>query len=83
MFVLLGDAPDAAQREAVRVMAIESALAQASLTRVQRRDPHNLDHKMDLAQLQTLSPSFDWKVYLKELGLGQQNVFNVSATGVL
>ena len=78
MFVLLGDAPDAAQREAVRVMAIESALAQATLTRVQRRDPHNLDHKMDLAQLQALSPSFDWKVYLKELGLGQQNVFNVT-----
>src|ERR1700679_3725827 len=47
MFVLLGDAPDVAQREAVRVMAIETALAQASLTRVQRRDPHNLDHKMN------------------------------------
>src|SRR5271156_3427152 len=78
MFVLLGDAPDAAQREAVRVMAIETALAQASLTRVQRRDPHNLDHKMDFAQLQALSPSFDWGVYLKGLGLGQQNVFNVS-----
>jgi putative endopeptidase len=78
MFVLLGDAPDAAQREAMRVMEIETALAQASLTRVQRRDPHNLDHKMDLAQLQALSPSFDWGVYLKGLGLGAQNVFNVS-----
>ena len=78
MFVLLGDAPDAAQREATRVMAIETALAQASLTRVQRRDPHNLDHKMNLAQLQALSPSFDWEVYLKGLGLAPQNVFNVS-----
>jgi putative endopeptidase len=78
MFVLLGDAPDAAQRQAVRVMAIETALAQASLTRVQRRDPHNLDHKMDLARLQALSPGFDWGVYLKGLGLGAQNVFNVS-----
>ena len=78
MLVLLGDAPDGAQREAVRVLAIETSLAQASLTRVQRRDPRNLDHKMDLAQLQALSPSFDWGAYLKGLGLGQQNVFNVS-----
>jgi endothelin-converting enzyme/putative endopeptidase len=78
MFALLGDGPDAAQREANRVMAIETALAQASLTRVQRRDPRNLYHKLDLAQLRALSPSFDWAVYLKELGLGPQNVFNVS-----
>jgi predicted metalloendopeptidase len=78
MFVLLGDAPDEAQREAVRVMAIETALAQASLTRVQRRDPRNLDHKMDFAQLQALSPGFDWAAYLKELGVGRQEVFNVS-----
>ena len=78
MFVLLGDAPAVAQREAARVLAIETALAQASFTRVQRRDPHNLDHKMDLAQLQALSPSFDWEVYLKGVGLGQQNIFNVS-----
>jgi putative endopeptidase len=78
MLVLLGDAPDAAQREAVKVMAIETALAQASLTRVQRRDPRNLDHKMDFAQLQALSPSFDWGIYLKGLGVGPQKVFNVS-----
>jgi endothelin-converting enzyme/putative endopeptidase len=78
MFALLGDGSDAAQREANRVMAIETALAQASLTRVQRRDPRNLYHKLDLAQLRALSPSFDWAVYLKELGLGPQNVFNVS-----
>ena len=42
MLELLGDRPDAAQREAVRIMAMETALAQASLTRVERREPHNL-----------------------------------------
>jgi endothelin-converting enzyme/putative endopeptidase len=78
MLELLGDGPDAAQRDAVRIMAMETALAEASLTRVQRREPHNLYNKVDLAHLQALSPDFDWSVYLKETGLGQQNTFNVT-----
>ncbi len=44
---------------------METALAKASLTRVERREPHNLYHKMDLTQLQALTPGFDWSVYLK------------------
>jgi len=78
MLELLGDAPDAAQREAVSIMAVETALAKASLTRVERREPHNLYHKVDLTQLQALSPGFDWSIYLKEAGLGQPNTFNVT-----
>ena len=30
-----------------------------------RRDPKNLNNKMSLEQVQALTPSFDWKVYLK------------------
>ena len=78
MLELLGDTPDVAQREAVTIMAMETRLAEASLTRVERRDPHKLYHKVDLAALQALSPSFDWTVYLKQSGLGQQNTFNVT-----
>jgi putative endopeptidase len=78
MLELLGDAPDAAQREAISIMAMETALAKASLTRVERREPHNLYHKVDLTQLQALSPGFDWTVYLKEAGLGGENTFNVT-----
>jgi putative endopeptidase len=78
MLELLGDQPDVAQHEAARIMAVETALAKASLTRVERREPHNLYHKVDLAQLQALSPSFDWTVYLKQAGLGGENTFNVT-----
>jgi endothelin-converting enzyme/putative endopeptidase len=78
MLELLGDTPDSAQREAARIMEMETALAKASLTRVERREPHNLYHKLDLAHVQALSPSFDWSVYLKGVGLGGQNVFNVT-----
>jgi endothelin-converting enzyme/putative endopeptidase len=78
MLELLGDQPDAAEHEAAKIIAVETALAKASLTRVERREPHNLYHKVDLAQLQALSPGFDWTVYLKQAGLGGENTFNVT-----
>ena len=78
MLELLGDSPDAAKREAATIMKIETALAKASLTRVEQRDPHNLFHKMDRKQLQALTPDFDWNTYLKTAGIDQVSTFNVT-----
>jgi endothelin-converting enzyme/putative endopeptidase len=78
MLQLLGDAPDAARNEAATIMRIETALAKASLTRVEQRDPHNLFHKMDRKQLQALTPSFDFDTYLKVGGICEVNTFNVT-----
>ncbi|HZU31404.1 MAG TPA: M13 family metallopeptidase [Candidatus Angelobacter sp.] len=78
MLRLLGDSPDVARNEAATIMRIETALAKASLTRVEQRDPHNLFHKMDRKQLQALTPSFDFDTYLKAGGIGQVNTFNVT-----
>jgi putative endopeptidase len=78
MLQLLGDSPDVAKREAQTVMAIETALAKASLTRVEQRDPHNLFHKMDRKGLQALTPAFDWDTYLKTIGLPGVDTFNVT-----
>jgi putative endopeptidase len=78
MLELLGDSPDAGKREAATIMKIETALAKASLTRVEQRDPHNLFHKMDRKQLQALTPDFDWNTYLKTTGLDQVSTFNVT-----
>ncbi len=44
-------------------MDIETALAKASLTQVEQRDPHNLFHKMKPSQLQAMTPSFRWSDY--------------------
>jgi endothelin-converting enzyme/putative endopeptidase len=60
IFELAGDAPEAARRNAAKVMEIETALARDSLARVDRRDPYRLFHKMDLKGLQALTPGFDW-----------------------
>ena len=77
-FELLGDPPEAAKREAAKIMEIETALAKASLTRTQRRDPYQLFHKMDARGLKALTPGFDWDVYLKTVGLSRLNTFNVT-----
>jgi endothelin-converting enzyme/putative endopeptidase len=78
MLGLLGDAPAAAHAEAVTVMAIETELAKASLTRVERRDPYKLFHKLSRADLEKLTPRFDWPQYWKAVGLPAPAVINVT-----
>ena len=63
-FQLLGDPSDAAQGEAAVVMKIETALAQASWTRVENRDPQKTYNKFTVAQLAEKAPGFDWAGYL-------------------
>src|SRR5579863_5410282 len=78
MFQLLGDSAEQGAAEAKAVMRIETALAQASLTRVERRDPYKLFHKMTRAELQALTPSFRWNEYLTALQAPAISRINVS-----
>ena len=78
IFQLLGDAAQTASVEAATVMEIETALAKSSLTRVEKRDPHNLFHKFTRAQLIALMPSFHWAGYLAAIGLPSLTEFNVT-----
>jgi endothelin-converting enzyme/putative endopeptidase len=68
MFELAGDAPERAKAEADAVMAIETALAKASMTRVERRDPKKRANRMNLEELGKLAPSLPWKAYLAAVG---------------
>jgi len=78
MFRLLGDSAATAGASANTVMRIETALAKATLTRVEERDPYNLFHKMTPAELQKLTPSFRWSVYFRALGAPPLRQINVS-----
>ena len=75
---LLGDSPAAARGGAQTVMAIETALAQASLTRVDKRDPYKVFHKLTAAQLAAATPSFRWADYWKASGLAAPGAVNVT-----
>jgi len=79
MFELLGDKPDTAATEAQTVMRIETALAKGSMTRVERRDPKSLDHKLSSGDLRKISPDFQWDVYFTKVGLPSLASLNVSA----
>jgi putative endopeptidase len=79
VFELAGDSAMPAKQDADTVMRIETALAKASLTRVDRRDPHKLVHKMKLADLTQLAPNFDWAVYYHEMQYPEFAILNVDA----
>src|SRR3954447_14106075 len=77
MLELIGESPASAKKDAATVMRIETALAKASLTRVERRNPYNLVHKMSVTQLGKTAPSFAWKTYLTTGGV---NVSSLNVT---
>jgi putative endopeptidase len=67
--VLAGAAEADARADADRVMALETEMAKASLTRVARRDPAATDHPMTAADLAKLAPSVDWPSYFRAAGV--------------
>lgn len=60
MMELAGEPAGKAAADAATVMKIETALAQASLDRVSRRDPNRVYHKMTTQDLVALDPGFAW-----------------------
>src|SRR5580704_14705270 len=65
MLALAGESTQQAAADAKTIIAIETAMAQAQMDNVARRDPKNLNNKMSLEQVQALTPSFDWKHYIE------------------
>ena len=57
VFELTGDTPEIAKSNAETVMRLETELAKASQTRVARRNPYNLKHKMTLVGSQPTGAS--------------------------
>ena len=79
IFELLGETPEAAQRDADTVMLLETAMAKASRTRVERRNPYNLEHKMGVPELEQLAPNFDWKAYFQVTPYPPFTILNVDS----
>jgi endothelin-converting enzyme/putative endopeptidase len=79
IFQLLGDTAEAAKKNADTVMRMETALAKASWTRVEQRDPYNLKNKMKVADLETLAPGIDWETYYREARYPHFEIVNVES----
>jgi putative endopeptidase len=61
--VLVGESPAKAQTDAQSILALETTIAASHLTAVQRRDPQLTYNRKTPAELQALTPGFDWKTY--------------------
>lgn len=60
--------PEAAAKD---VVAFETAIAQASISKVEQRDPVAMYNPMSVSDLEKLAPGFAWNDFLKSAQLGQ------------
>jgi len=79
MFTLAGDTSERAAADANTVLKIETALAKVQMDNVSRRDPQKLNNVMTLAQVQALTPAFDWQRYLVLVGSPTPHHYVVSS----
>jgi putative endopeptidase len=68
MLQLLGDAERPAKEAAEAILALETRLANASLTNVELRDPANYYNLKTLAEADALTPAFSWSALFRHLG---------------
>ena len=66
---LAGEPAATAAADARRIMALETEMAKASMTRVERRDPNATYHKTSVPDLQQMSGTFSWPVYFRAAGM--------------
>jgi putative endopeptidase len=83
MLGFAGEIHDAAELQAKTVMTFETALAESVMKNAERRDPDRTYHLMDLAALNSLTPNFDWKQFLREVGLPESTPINVAEPELL
>ena len=77
VFTLAGQPPQQAADSAHIVLRIETALANAAMDRTLRRDPKNIDHKMERDQARALAPNLYLDHYLEAVGSPSFSSLNV------
>ncbi len=78
LLTLSGEPAAQAARDAAAILRIETTLAKASLTRVERRDPYKVYHKMSVAELGKINPAIPWPAYLTAQGVSSVQSLNVT-----
>ncbi len=79
LLMLLGDSATSARNSAASILLLETQLAKASMTKVERRDPYKMKHKMRPAELEAMAPQLLQKAYFDALQGPAFDIANVSA----
>lgn len=74
MFRMLGEREAVAEKNAETVLRLETRLAEASMARVELRNPEKVYNKMSIDGLKKLAPAFAWEAYLKAFKLSIQDL---------
>lgn len=75
MFALIGEEPSRAATNADAILKLETALANAQMTRVASRDPIKTYNKLTVADFSKQTPGINWADWMPEMGIrGQDTV---------
>jgi putative endopeptidase len=77
-FTLTGVTSTTAKKNAEDIIALETKLAKASMSRTERRNPKKTYHKMSVKELTSLAPDFEWGNYFKLNGVTKPGDINVA-----
>ncbi|MES2559543.1 MAG: M13 family metallopeptidase [Bacteroidota bacterium] len=72
-FQMIGSNSSEGDKIAKDILEFETALAKASMTRVERRDPDKTYNKKTMDELVALYPNINWKGYFEQTGLAKKN----------
>ena len=78
LFKLAGDDQATATAKAQKVLDLQTRLAKASLTPVERRNPDNNYNKIAYTAAEQLTPAFSWDAYFAERGVPNVAELNVA-----
>ena len=81
MLILSGEEEETVQNNAEIIFSIEDRLARASMTRLERRDPHKTYNKMLISELDSQTPALNWPNYFASIGLAKIEDVNVAMPG--
>ena len=79
MLALSGESQEQAASDAKSILGMETAMANAAMDIVVRRDPKNINHKLTPEQVQALTPSFRWSEYFAAMKVPPQKHFLVTS----
>jgi putative endopeptidase len=80
LLVLAGTPQTQADEQAAATMKIETALANASLTRVERRNPYNIYHPMKIGEIDTLAPALQLDSYFESQKVPTSSLANINVS---
>jgi putative endopeptidase len=78
MFKLIGNDEATSASNAQKVMALETKLAKAAMSRLEMRDPNKTYNKVTTEELNKLSPVFNWNRYFTDMGIGNPGSVNLN-----